>query len=180
MWALHTDAAPFAQLPVPGHGGVYTVGRKDGDITLPTFKSVSRRHAEFRLGDGGRLEVVDVGSSFGTKVNGEALTKDVPREVAHGDVLTIGTADIHVSGTRLAVCCSAISKAHTRELTPLVEGLGGEMLKEWTPKVRAFPRRPGPQRPALCAAQPHAPPCPRRPAPPPTHTHLPPRRRPIS
>ncbi|MDO4911173.1 MAG: FHA domain-containing protein [Corynebacterium sp.] len=66
---------------------ITSVGRHpESDIFLDDV-TVSRRHAEFRLGDNGEFEVVDVGSLNGTYVNRE------PRDSASlssGDEVQIG------------------------------------------------------------------------------------------
>jgi pSer/pThr/pTyr-binding forkhead associated (FHA) protein len=63
-----------------------TVGRHpDSDIFLDDI-TVSRRHAEFRRGDGG-FEVVDVGSLNGTYVNRERVDRAV---LGGGDEVQIG------------------------------------------------------------------------------------------
>lgn len=52
-----------------------TVGREDCDLEFPAEQGLSRRHAEFRLA-GEVLSVVDLGSSNGTRVDGEAITSE--------------------------------------------------------------------------------------------------------
>ena len=64
-----------------------TAGRHpEADIFLDDV-TVSRRHAEFRKNDGGKFEVVDVGSLNGTYVNREPRNSQV---LEVGDEIQIG------------------------------------------------------------------------------------------
>jgi hypothetical protein len=68
-----------------------TIGRSpDCDIVLPN-EEVSRQHAEVRREDEGFV-LVDLESLNGTKVNGAGVK--APRELHHGDTITIGSSDI--------------------------------------------------------------------------------------
>jgi FHA domain len=79
------------------------VGRRDDAHhirpELPVFDpGVSRRHAQFlRLPDG-KLAIVDLASANGTAVNGVGLVAGERRELADGDVVTMGR------WTRITVC----------------------------------------------------------------------------
>ncbi len=79
-------------------GSSVTVGRKDEangwypDIDLSTGDddvAVSRRHAEFRPVDD-RWEIVDIGSTNGTRLNGEQLAADSGVTLKDGDVIHLG------------------------------------------------------------------------------------------
>ena len=60
------------------------VGRVAGcDVVIPDVK-VSRQHARL-IAQGGVVEVEDMGSSNGTKLNGKSVTRRMLRD---GDVLT--------------------------------------------------------------------------------------------
>src|SRR5207245_2849933 len=52
--------------------------------------SVSRHHARFDVGAGG-VSVVDLGSANGTTVNGAELEPRIPRALAAGAAVTIGS-----------------------------------------------------------------------------------------
>ena len=66
------------------------VGRgTDVDVRLPDT-GVSRRHAELRL-LGDRVELHDLGSTNGTRVNGRRVAAVT---LTDGDVLTLGTTDL--------------------------------------------------------------------------------------
>src|SRR6266481_1856807 len=70
--------------------GSTTVGRApDNDVVLHE-PSVSRHHARFDVGAGG-VSVVDLGSANGTTVNGAELEPRIPRALAAGAAVTIGS-----------------------------------------------------------------------------------------
>ena len=70
-------------------GARAVVGRDPTCEVSLTDPSVSRRHAEIRLLEDGRYEVVDLGSKHGVLVRGEKVERAV---LAHGDELRIGLA----------------------------------------------------------------------------------------
>ncbi len=82
------------------------VGRKDlttgtlPDLDLTPFAGyrmgVSRRHAVFRMYDR-RIEVVDLGSSNGSRLNGVVLHPHQPYLLRDGDILTFGKMEMRVS-----------------------------------------------------------------------------------
>lgn len=82
------------------------VGRKDlttgtqPDLDLTPFAGyrmgVSRRHAVFRMYDR-RIEVVDLGSSNGSRLNGILLHAHQPYLLRDGDLLTLGKMEMRVS-----------------------------------------------------------------------------------
>lgn len=82
------------------------VGRKDlttgtlPDLDLTPYAGyrmgVSRRHAMFRMYDR-RIEVVDLGSSNGSRLNGIVLHAHQPYLLRDGDLLTLGKMEMRVS-----------------------------------------------------------------------------------
>lgn len=71
-------------------GGVSTIGRlSDSDIVIDD-QNVSRRHAELHaVGDS--YELVDLGSTNGSKVNGQRIER---RQLADGDQVTFGAVSL--------------------------------------------------------------------------------------
>lgn len=69
------------------------IGRTQGDYTehLGRFKFISGRHARISYTEGEGWSVTDLGSTNGTYVNDDRLTKDVPHSFEKGDVLDFGT-----------------------------------------------------------------------------------------
>jgi pSer/pThr/pTyr-binding forkhead associated (FHA) protein len=103
--ALPADAfgAPAVQLPMiiesggkeqPIRPGLNVVGR-EGDISLVDGR-VSRRHAEIGNEDG-RIWIQDVGSTNGTKVNGNTLTLNQKQDLVGGDKISFGGLEVVVS-----------------------------------------------------------------------------------
>ncbi len=72
-------------------GGVYVVGREDGDIRLDDPKA-SRKHAELGLYGPGAWVVRDLASTNGTWLNGRRITDRA--RLANGDLLRIGDSEI--------------------------------------------------------------------------------------
>ncbi len=82
-----------------------TIGRVvDGqssspDIDLSRSKAyafgVSRLHAELKNNEQG-LMIIDLGSSNGTRVNGQPLSPHVEYPLAHGDIVTLGRLRIQI------------------------------------------------------------------------------------
>jgi pSer/pThr/pTyr-binding forkhead associated (FHA) protein len=100
---LHlVDSGQF--LPLAGRNE-YTLGRvAEGqpilpDIDLSSYEAygqgVSRLHAALKLVNK-RVVVVDLGSSNGTRVNGQKIVPNVEYPLNHGDVLALGKLKIQV------------------------------------------------------------------------------------
>jgi pSer/pThr/pTyr-binding forkhead associated (FHA) protein len=103
--ALPGDAfgAPAVQLPVlveesgrehPLRPGTTVVGR-EGDILLADGR-VSRRHAQVHHAEGA-LWVEDLGSTNGTKVNGDALAAGERRSLSGGEKISFGGVELQLS-----------------------------------------------------------------------------------
>jgi predicted component of type VI protein secretion system len=113
-----------------------TLGRVDCDLTLDD-EEVSRRHVVLRPADT-YLQVEDLGSSNGTFVDGQEITRAV--NVGHGHIIQIG-------GTRLTV---EVSQAPVQEPTVMAP-------------QPAPPVAPSPAEPPAAPAQPPAAPAPAQP-----------------
>lgn len=118
-------AAPKVELPTLSAAdgtsyvlrpGENTVGR-EGDVLLSDGR-VSRRHAKITL-DGDVLTVEDLGSSNGTKVDGEALSAGVPRAVTAGARLSFGGVELALTapGARAAGATQAMPGAPSLGVT---------------------------------------------------------------
>jgi len=82
---------------VPLSEGNLTVGRRPDVGLVLADGSVSSKHAELRL-NGARLEVVDLGSTNGTRVGGAKIEQ---AWLAHGDALQFGNVRLTVHDTEL-------------------------------------------------------------------------------
>lgn len=95
MWTLRSidpeDAGLlFRMLP----GTLKTVGRAPRSDFVVDSALVSRVHCRLQLGDNDQLELEDLGSTNGTFVNGQKITKVTLNE---GDMVTIGRVQFLVS-----------------------------------------------------------------------------------
>jgi pSer/pThr/pTyr-binding forkhead associated (FHA) protein len=103
---------PFISLLIINNGQVipligreeFTLGRYDSNQPLQpdvdlnphdAYQSgVSRLHASIRIDQ--QVTLQDLGSSNGTRINGQEIPANVPLPLSHGDVLTLGTLNIQV------------------------------------------------------------------------------------
>jgi hypothetical protein len=67
-----------------------TIGRSRNNRLVLTNSQVSGRHAEIQPLADGRYQVIDVGSTNGTSVNGIKLTTGVPQPLNAGDTIMLG------------------------------------------------------------------------------------------
>ncbi len=82
------DGAEQTHLLLPG---ITTFGRRtENNIVLPGDPYVSGSHAQI-VADGEQFQVVDVGSTNGTLLNGKRLELHTPVTLAEGDVVLIGS-----------------------------------------------------------------------------------------
>lgn len=76
------------------YSGTNTIGRRPGnDIQIGDDPYLSGYHAEITAGDGW-FEIVDVGSTNGTIVNGITLDPDVPVQLNDGDHIVLGRTQL--------------------------------------------------------------------------------------
>lgn len=67
------------------------LGRVEGNAIVVEEEAVSARHCELRRTASGAYEIRDLGSTNGTRLNGEALGPEA-RELHDGDTLLLGLA----------------------------------------------------------------------------------------
>lgn len=103
---------PFISLLIINSGQViplvgrdeFTLGRYDStqpvqpDVDLnphDAYQSgVSRLHASIRIDK--QVTLQDLGSSNGTRINGQEIPANIPLPLSHGDILTLGKFNIQV------------------------------------------------------------------------------------
>src|ERR1700687_3033119 len=96
---MEVDPIVLRLTPAPRSGETVTVdreltlGRESGDVVIED-EELSRRHLRVRPTPSG-LEVEDLGSTNGTRANGEPVTG--PRVVGDGTVLTFGATNATVA-----------------------------------------------------------------------------------
>ena len=88
MWRLLIETDEGKRHVVALTGAEYDVGRRKGAKICLGEENVSRRHCVLRR-TGRDFVIEDIGSSYGTFVNGERLGAHVPRQIAHGDCVKI-------------------------------------------------------------------------------------------
>ncbi len=67
-----------------------SVGRARNCDVVMRDASVSKLHAHFRVREQGKLDLVDLGSQNGTRVNGRPLAPNAPEGVLPGDIILFG------------------------------------------------------------------------------------------
>jgi hypothetical protein len=97
-------AAPLVHPIAKAEGNPYperiSLGRaRNCDVVLRQA-SVSKLHGHFLPGAGGELEIADLGSQVGTRVNGHALEPNKPQRLAPGVILLIGRVVARVADAR--------------------------------------------------------------------------------
>jgi hypothetical protein len=102
----------------------FVVGRGESGLgKLGGDTEISRRHAQFRRLDDGRITVEDLGSTNGTLVNGQRISG--PHVLAPGDRITLGKTTFELSGDAPAQAAAEPAAAPTpAALGPLPSGLG--------------------------------------------------------
>ncbi|MCU0487669.1 MAG: FHA domain-containing protein [Anaerolineales bacterium] len=80
-----------------GGGSTTTVGRVDIDLSpYQAYEAgVSRHHVSIFVGEN-LVTATDLGSTNGTRLNGELLPKFVPEGTKDGDILTLGKLKLQV------------------------------------------------------------------------------------
>lgn len=113
----------YDSLPTP-----VTVGREEGNSVQLNDERISRFHLKIQE-DQGKLVLTDLGSTNGTKVNGETVQLWLLR---HGDIISVGRTVLLV-GSEEEI---ALRLASLRETRPASEGSWhGEELEEFSPIV---------------------------------------------
>jgi hypothetical protein len=84
------EVLPVVKAPGNPYPDRVSVGRARNCDIVMRDPSVSKLHAHFRL-SGPKLELVDIDSQNGTRVNGRALAPHQPAAVANGDTVLFGS-----------------------------------------------------------------------------------------
>jgi hypothetical protein len=88
--AQHLEVLPVVKAPGNPYPDRVSVGRARNCDLVMRDPSVSKLHAHFRVG-GPKLELVDIDSQNGTRVNGRPLAPHQPAQVASGDTILFGS-----------------------------------------------------------------------------------------
>ena len=90
--------------------GAYLIGASSPAHIVLDHPSVSRRHAQLIVSDS-KLTVMDLGSSNGTKVFGEAIFPNTPRDISAGAELTLGKVVLDIKNLNSAVVQTTVKTA---------------------------------------------------------------------
>ncbi len=112
------DQGKHFQLSPPGQ----RIGREAGCAIQLIDSEASRSHAEIRVGDDGKCELVDLGSSNGTHVNGQPVVR---RELRSGDRIEIGSTMMIFTGTGQP---SAMDAAHGIDIVLKSQEIDGSRI----------------------------------------------------
>ncbi len=93
-WVLTSTGEPPVILRIES-GSVKTIGRMAQADFILDAPLVSRVHCKLTASRGGDLEVEDAGSTNGTLVNGQRITRATALKA--GDSLTIGRVEFSIS-----------------------------------------------------------------------------------
>lgn len=88
--AQNIEVLPVVKAPGNPYPDRVSVGRARNCDIVMRDPSVSKLHAHFRIG-GAKLELVDIDSQNGTRVNGRPLAPHQPAAVANGDTVLFGS-----------------------------------------------------------------------------------------
>ncbi|MDC0709572.1 FHA domain-containing protein [Stigmatella sp. ncwal1] len=102
-----------------------TIGRQEGNTIRLTERNVSRRHARL-LRQNGHVVVEDLGSSNGTRINGERISGQ--SAIKDGDLLQIGDYDLALqneAALAASKAASSASSASSRPTLPAAPALRG-------------------------------------------------------
>jgi Zn-finger nucleic acid-binding protein len=90
FWVRHGESVQVTELAY----SIIKIGRiPSSHLRLPDESGASRMHAIIEALDDGRVQIIDLGTAVGTRLNGERVNK---ADLVTGDVIGIGDATIEV------------------------------------------------------------------------------------
>lgn len=81
--------------PIPVYEKKIIIGRGTNHILALPDTSISRNHIEVNFKDG-NLSVIDLGTSNGTKINGEFIPANVVIPYVEGQVVQLGQSQVQI------------------------------------------------------------------------------------
>ena len=86
----------------------------DNEISFPNDKSISRCHAELHLSKDSakpELQVMDVGSTYGTSINGVKLTPKLSQSLSNGMTVSLGpTTKLRLLFSPFLLCITRVER----------------------------------------------------------------------
>jgi hypothetical protein len=128
------------------------IGRQDAALTIED-PAVSRQHARFEQVNGG-LQVVDLGSSNGTWVNGVRI--QAPTRLRSGDVVVVGKTTIEIRADATQVLDRPLEAGRTQVLGGQEAGQTQIEPREQQTALRSRPAVQSPSTPAMARPEPVA------------------------
>lgn len=124
---LKAQTGPVEPKEIVVHEDAISVGRDKACQVLLADPAVSRRHLSI-VREGTLYFVADLGSSFGTRINGEVLPAKEKRLLRDGDVLAVGPYDLTFDSTPAPAHSTEEPTAFIakRELQGALRGLAAE------------------------------------------------------
>src|SRR5689334_9919231 len=89
--------SPYGQTIVEASSSPYGIGRAPENQLVLSDAMVSSHHAQLRR-QGQGYEIVDLGSSNGTFVNGQRLSPNAPYRLSSGDQIRVGSTTYTFEG----------------------------------------------------------------------------------
>jgi nibrin len=112
-------------------GQSLTIGRSvDGDVIFPSDRSISRKHAELRLGVDG-LFIRDLKSTLGTFINGNRIPPNEMVPITSGNILKFGNehTTVRILKFRFKFCPTRLEKPEKEKLKSIVGLIDAEIVK---------------------------------------------------
>lgn len=114
------------------HNECVSIGRSvDGDIVLPSDRSISRKHAEIQITSNG-LFLVDLKSTLGTFLNGIRIKSNEPTPLISGNLIKFGNE--HTTARIVNVCykfCpTRLEKPEKEKLKQVIGNIDAEIVKQ--------------------------------------------------
>ena len=119
-----------------------SIGRQPGNDILLENSLVSRHHAMIELVEG-EVQLTDLESSNGTRLNGERLTPNVVVKLTEADLFEIGPYQFRLEGQIIPEPVPISQKEEIPELSQDEIGTGAEQL-ERSPGLAGIPVLEGP------------------------------------
>lgn len=81
--------------PIPVYDKKIIIGRGTNHVLAIPDNSISRNHVEVTFKDG-EILITDLGTSNGTRIDGEAIPPNVPMPYEEGRVLILGQCELAI------------------------------------------------------------------------------------
>ena len=118
--------------------GVVTIGRLASNTIILNDTQASSRHAELRS-DGAGYVLVDLGSTNGTRVNGQPIAAHTPHVLRGGDVITIGDTSMTVELASAELPPTVRLNAPASSALPLTQPVATPPIDGANPLPPAYP-----------------------------------------